>query len=82
MKQKLFLEEIEHLELMSKNHRKVCITASYIVNFLIFASAITGGILVSAFAFLLSIPIETASSAIGLNICATARGIKNYKSIK
>ena len=45
------------------------------------ASAITGCILISAFASLLGIPAGMRSSAIRLKICATVAVIKKYKSI-
>ena len=37
--------------------------------------------ILSVFASLVGIPIGIASSGIGLKICATALGIKKYKSI-
>ena len=49
-----FLEEIEKKELMSRKHKKICITLNYIEHFLILASAITGYISISAFASLLA----------------------------
>ena len=63
---------------MSKKHKKVCITLSYIEHFLILASAITGCISGSVFASLFGVPIGITSSAIGSKITA---GIKKYKSI-
>ena len=66
---------------MSRKYEKVCTTLSYLEHFLILASATTGCISISAFASLLGIPIGIRSSAIGLNICAIAAGIKKYKSI-
>ena len=45
------------------------------------ASAVTGCISISAFAFLLGILIEITSSAIGIKICAITAAIKMYKSI-
>ena len=42
---------------MSRKHNKVCATPNYIEQFLILASTITGCISISAFAFLLGIPI-------------------------
>ena len=62
---------------MSRNHKKVYTTLNYIGKFLILPSAITGCISVSAFAFLLGIPIGITSSAVGLKICAIAAGIKS-----
>ena len=49
--------------------------------FRILASTVTRCISNSAFAFLLGIPIEIASSAIGLKICAIPALIKKYESI-
>ena len=50
-----FLEEIKQNELMSKKHKKVCTTLSYIEQFLILASTNTGCISISVFASLLGI---------------------------
>ena len=61
---------------MSKKHKKVCRTSNYIENFLVLASAITGCISISAFSSLIGIPIGITISAIGLQICAIAGGIK------
>ena len=61
---------------MSKKHKKVCRTLNYIENFLVLASAITGCISISAFSSLIGIPIGITISAIGLQICAIAGGIK------
>ena len=76
-----FLEEIKQNELMSRKHKKVCITLNYIEHFLILASTITGCISISAFVSLLGIPIGITNSAIGLKICAITVGIKKFKSI-
>ena len=75
------LEEIEKNELISKKHKKVCITLNYIEHVLILTSTITGYISISAFASLLGTPIEIMSSAIGLKMCTIAAWIKKYKSI-
>ena len=61
---------------MSKKHKKVCRTLNYIENFLVLAFAITGCISISAFSSLIGIPIGIMISAIGLQICAIAGGIK------
>ena len=67
---------------MSRKQKKACTTLSYIKYFLIIiASSITGCSSISAFASLISIPIEITSSEIGLKICAVASGIKRFKSI-
>ena len=68
--------------MISKKQKNLCtILLSYIEHFLILGSTITGCISVSAFAFLVDIPIGIASSAIGLKMCAIIEAIKNYKSI-
>ena len=59
----------------------VCATLNCIEHFLVWASTITGCISISDFASLLCIPVGNTSSATGLKICATAAGIKKYKSI-
>ena len=64
---------------MSRKHKKVCATLTFIEHFLILASAITGCISVSAFASWLGIPTRVTSSATGLKLCAIAAGM--YKSI-
>ena len=66
-------------ELMSIKHKKVFTTLKYIEHFLMFASTITGCFSISAFAFLVAIPIEITSFAMRLKICAITTGIKNYK---
>ena len=75
------IEEIIQKELMSRKHKKVCTTLNYIENFLTWSSAITGCILISAFASLSGILIRITSSAIGLKTWTITAGIKNYKSI-
>ena len=44
-------------------------------------SAVSGCVLISAFALLVGIPIGITSCALRLKICAVTAGIKNYKSI-
>ena len=75
-------EEINQNELMSKNHKKrVCRVLNYIDHSLIVISTITGCNSISAFAYLVGIPIEIASFAIGLKIWVITAGIKRYNSI-
>ena len=74
-----FLEEIEQNDLMSEKHKKMCKILNYIEHFLIFLSAITGSVSISAFASLVGIPIGTRSSAVELKICALTTAIKKYK---
>ena len=54
---------------------------NFIDHLLIAVSAITGCVSISAFAFLVGIPIGTTSSAIGFKISAITAGIKKYKSL-
>ena len=49
--------------------------------FLILLSTMTGYVSISAFGFLIGIPIDIASSTVGLKICAITAGIKKSKSI-
>ena len=63
--------------MLSRKHKKVYTTLSYIEHFLILASTITGCISISAFTSLIGIPIGITSSGIGLTICAIAAGNKN-----
>ena len=53
-----FIKKIDQNEFMSKKHKKVCTNLNYIDHFPILASAVTGCILISVFAFLLGIPIR------------------------
>ena len=79
-----FIKEIDHYMnwwLMSNKHTNVCTILNYIEHFLIWASAVTECISISASSSLLSIHIKTTSSTIGLKLCATAEGIKKHKSI-
>ena len=75
------IEEINPNELISKKQKNLCTILLSYIHFLILGSTITGCISVSAFAFLVDIPIGIASSAIGLKMCAIIEAIKNYKSI-
>ena len=75
------IKEICQNELMSKKHKKVCVTLNYIEQFLILVSAVAGCISISVFASLIGVPIGIMSSAIGLKVCAITAGIKKYKAI-
>ena len=70
-----FLEEIKQSELMSRKHKYLCSTLSYIEHFLILASTIIGCISISAFASLIGIPVGIMSSAKRLTIYTIAAGI-------
>ena len=75
------IKEICQNELMSKKHKKVCVTLNYIEQFLILVSAVAGCISISVFASSIGVPIGIMSSAIGLKVCAITAGIKKYKAI-
>ena len=76
MKQEIISLKKKQNELVSRKHKTIFTILNYIEHFLILASIITGCISISAFASLLSIPIEITISAIGLQICAIAEGLK------
>ena len=59
----------------------MCTTLNYIELFLVLASTITGYILISAFTFLIGIPLGIMSSAIGFKIYAINARVKKYKAI-
>ena len=79
------IEEINRNELMSKKHKKVFRVLNYIEHLLIAISTIAGCVSISAFAYLVGIPIGITSSAIGLKIWVITTVIcviiKKYKSI-
>ena len=66
------LDEIKHNNLISKK---------YVEHLLILVSAITGCVLISAFASLVAIHVGITSSAVGITSCAITAWIKKYKSI-
>ena len=76
-----FTEEIRQNELICKKHKKVCMTVNYIEHFLTLASAATGCIPISVFAYLLVIPIGITSSPKELKNCAITERIKKCKAI-
>ena len=66
---------------MSEKHNEICGTFNYFEQFIIFISAVSGCVSISAFASLVGIPLGITSSAVELKICAVTAGIKKYKSI-
>ena len=50
-------------------------------NVLILASTVTDCVLVSAFASLVGIPIDIASSSVRLKMCIATAGVKKYESV-
>ena len=63
---------------MNKRYKKVCTNLNYIENWLILASAVTGCVSISIFAFLVSITIDITSSAIELKNYAISVGMKKH----
>ena len=53
-------------KLMSKKHKKFCMTLNYVEYLLILASVVTGFVSISAFSSLVGVPIGITSSAVGL----------------
>ena len=66
---------------MGKNHKNVCTGLNYIEQLLIFASAITWIVSVSAFSLVVGIPVGIAFFIVGLKICTMIAVMKAYKSI-
>ena len=75
-----FIKEIDQTELMGKKHKKVCRALNYSF-LLILVSTVSGCVSISAFVFLVGIPIGITSSAVGIKICAITAGIKKRKSM-
>ena len=70
------LEETSHNEVMSEKHKKVCKTLSYFEHFLVFVFAVSGCVLISAFASLVGVPAGIDSSAVGLKVCVITAEIR------
>ena len=82
MKQKKYLvEEVKPNKLISKQYKKVCKTLNYIKHLLILPSMVSGCISISAFAFLVIIPVGIVGLGIRIKICAATAIIKRFKSI-
>ena len=65
---------------MSKN-KKVCRAINYFEHFLVFISAVSACVSISAFVLLVVVSVGNANSAVELKICALTAGIKKYMSI-
>ena len=66
---------------MSEKHKIMCRALNYFEHFLVFISAVSGCVLISAFASSVGIPVGITSSALGFKICAITSVIKKCKSI-
>ena len=58
-----FTEEIKQNELISKKHKKICKILNCTKNLVILACTVNGCVSISAFASLVGIPVDIASSA-------------------
>ena len=58
----------------------MCRDLNYFEHFLVFVSAVSGFVSISAFALLIHVPLGKTSSTEGLKIFAIIAGTKNYKS--
>ena len=67
---------------MSKKHKKVCTTLSYIEHFLILASAVNGCVSIFASTASVVIPIGITRSSVRLKTCAITAVIKKYLIFK
>ena len=70
-----FIGQINRNELMSKSNKKVCRVLNHVEHLLILVSTVTECVPISAFAFLVDIPIGIPSSEIGLKSCVITASI-------
>ena len=66
---------------MSEKHKKTFNYLNYAQCLLILVSIVTGCVSISAFAWLVCVPVGIKSSAVGLKNCKITAEIKNCKSI-
>ena len=64
---------------MSENHKN-CVVFKLLWKFLYFISAVSGCVLIFAFASSAGVPVGTASSVVGIEVCSITTGIKNCMS--
>ena len=67
---------MKHNDLMNEKHKKLCRSLNYLERFIIFISAGSGCVSISAFALLVGVPIGIGRSAETLKICAIIAGIQ------
>ena len=75
------LDELKRNDLMNKKHKKVCGTLNYFEHFLVFVSAVSGCVSISAFASLFGVSLVITSSSVWIKVCAITAEIKKYMSI-
>ena len=75
------IEEIIHNNLMSENNKKMCRSFSFFEDYFALVSTVNECVLISAYASLVGVTVDTVRFAVGLKICVITAGIKLYKSI-
>ena len=75
------LKNIKYNDLISEKHKKVCRIFNYFEHFLAFFSVVSGYVSVSVSASLIDVPLNFASSAVGLKTCTLTAAIKKYNSV-
>ena len=66
---------------MSEKYKKTCKYLNYVEHILNLVSTVTSCVSISAFVSLVCVPLGSASSAVGIKICAIIAGIEKHKSI-
>lgn len=64
---------------MSENHKN-CVVFKLLWKFLYFISAVSGCVSIFAFVSSVGVPVGTASSVVGIEVCSITTGIKNCMS--
>ena len=75
------LEEIKNNDLISEKYKKICKYLNYVEHVLILVSTVIGCVSISEFTSLVCALVGTASSAVGMKMCAITTEIKKYKSV-
>ena len=75
------LEEIKNNDLISEKYKKICKYLNYVEHVLILVLTVIGCVSISEFTSLVRALVGTASSAVGMKMCAITTEIKKYQSI-
>ena len=73
------LEEVKYNDLMSEKHKKACSALNSFEHFLIFISAVSGCVSVSA--SLLGVPVGITSSAVGIRFVQSLHELKSISQL-
>ena len=76
-----FIDEINHDNSMSKNHKIACTSLNYTKLLLILAFAVSECVSISVFLSSVGMPIDIASYAVEFKTCVIIAGIKIFISI-